>query len=967
MAYDNPTTTQYLTKFKGLTISHLNVRSLLRHKDEVFLYLKGSDIICLSETWLTSLVDGTLISQNGYKVIRQDRYAGKRGGGLLLYIIDELAPFVNTMEISFKDTTSEEIWVMVDKPGWKKTILGLIYRPPCGKYDLFKSRLENTLKKLDDEHNLLNIEITILGDLNIDFSKTQSSPRMQLLTILKDYGVRQLINKPTHVTNKSSSIIDLILTNMKKELINDFGVMDVSISDHKPIYVNRKAARHPKSKRVINSRKYTLYNKDIFGNVLLDNLWWREFWHGEKHPDVLWSVMQSIIISGVDRLCPPRKIVIRDEQLPWIDKTLRLKILEKDRAYKHAQRTGYATDWKLFRELKSATRKLFIGKKRAFILSKLNETRDNPKDFWRDMDKNLKVGKSKSQPHVCDRIKNADGCIVTGTDVLASFNEFYVTVGKELAAKFPKVPDMNTSHVDVRKQCAFRFVGKKEVLSIVKQLKNNKSTCIGDINMRVLKDALEMLIIEFTHLMNECLTQCVMPRDWKKGTVSPVPKGRPTLIMGDYRPISVLPAPSKVLERIVYNQLIYYLECNSLLDPRQHGFRREYSTSSAIMEVVDYFFKKADQGHTIHCVYIDYSKAFDTLDHEILCKKLENLGFDRQIVGWCRNYLSERSQCVKISNETSTCLPVTCGVPQGSILGPLFFIIYVNDLLTLFQEGGVKITLYADDTVMYTSDINSEKAASCLEQGLKKLAMWCIKNKLTINVKKTKHMVICPTRRPDICPAVVLNGEKLDTVRKYNYLGVYIDDDLTFESYLNEKCNKVNVRIYQLGRLRKFITSGIACLIYKQTILPVVEYADQMVESGPTEKVRRLQTLQERALRIIDNKEHRGLSTDVLSNLFRLEPLQLRRAEHLACTMYRLSKRICLLEKGRPGIHLRSRNKVKFKKYNRTYEKYLKNPMARGIILWDRIPESVQRSTTKVKFKQGIKQYLADLVRPVPK
>ena len=141
--------------------------------------------------------------------------------------------------------------------------------------------------------------------------------------------------------------------------------------------------------------------------------------------------------------------------------------------------------------------------------------------------------------------------------------------------------------------------------------------------------------------------------------------------MGDYRPISVLPCPSKVIECIVHNQLTYYLDTNCLLDVRQHGFRKGHSTVTAIMTLTQLMYESIDKGDTSHCAFIDYSKAFDTLDHEILCIKLTNLGFDNQIVEWCRNYLTNRCQNVKIDNEQSTRLPVTCGVPKGSISGPL--------------------------------------------------------------------------------------------------------------------------------------------------------------------------------------------------------------------------------------------------------------------------------------------------------
>ena len=949
---------------KGFVISHLNVRSFIKHMDESFLHLSDNDVICFSETWLSSKVDDPLLSRVGYKYIRSDRKTGKKGGGLLMYIKESLFPYVEQLpNYTNSDDISEELWITLNKPGWKKTIVGLVYRPPSGKADHFIQRMGDTLVSLNADHNIMNKDMIVIGDFNIDFAKTQNPLRTRLKGQMGDYGLQQLIKNPTRVTNNSKSTIDLIFTNIAPLLINSVGAIDVSISDHKPIYLNKKAQRHKHPKKLIISRNYRYYNIEIFGNILFDSQDWQLFWAIEGDPEKLWEVMCSIISSSVDMLCPRRKISIREDQHPWVDKRLRLELQAKDALYRKAQRTNAPSDWCTFHELKVKTRKSVISSKRTFINGKLNEHKDDPRLFWREMDTNLKIGKGKSTSTVCERIKDSRGNIVTGEAVAANFNNFYVSIGKELALKFPKsIYNAIPRNLDVKSQCTFRFIGTKEVKSVIKGLKSNKSTCVADINMKTLKDAMLILLVELTYLINVCLDKSIMPTQWKVGTVTPIPKGAPSLNMGDYRPISVLPAPSKVIERLVYNQLVYYLECNILLDKRQHGFRKNHSTVTAIIEVIQYLYERTDVGDTVHCAFVDYSKAFDTLDHEILCKKLGNIGFNRQIVCWCRNYLANRSQSVKLGEQRSPLLPISCGVPQGPILGPLFFIIYVNDLLELFPHDGVKITLYADDTVLYISHQDPTQAAFILEEGLRTLSKWCTQNKMTINVKKTKHMVLSPLTYGT--KHVLLNGEILDIVHVYNYLGVKIDDKLSFEPFLKEKCNKVNMRIYQLSRLRKYITRNVASLIYKQTILPVVEYADQMVESGPSDKVDRLQVLQEKAVKIIDNKEHPEMDIPILSNYYRIAPLKERRAEHLCVLMLRRSKDEMYLDNSRPEIHLRNRNKIKFNTFKRIHEKYLRSPISRGITMWDRIPESVQKSTTKVKFKRDLKQHMFELLRP---
>ena len=181
------------------------------------------------------------------------------------------------------------------------------------------------------------------------------------------------------------------------------------------------------------------------------------------------------------------------------------------------------------------------------------------------------------------------------------------------------------------------------------------------------------------------------------------------------------------------------MESHGILDNRQHGFRRNYSTSSAIFEVTQYLYENADLGKVIYCAFIDYSKAFDTLDHNILIGKLRNISASFQVQEWCRSYLVNRKQQVKNNSDLSDELTVYYGVPQGSILGPLFFIIYVNDLLRKFGEHDPNITLYADDTVLYIASATASEACKKLENGLSTLYTWCVKNKLTINIKRLNY------------------------------------------------------------------------------------------------------------------------------------------------------------------------------------------------------------------------------------
>ena len=248
----------------------------------------------------------------------------------------------------------------------------------------------------------------------------------------------------------------------------------------------------------------------------------------------------------------------------------------------------------------------------------------------------------------------------------------------------------------------FRFVGEKEIVSLIKALPVHNSSQVEGIQISFLKDAVLISHLEMCRIINGCFHMSIMPNLWKIGTITPVPKKGLSFSVSDYRPILVLPTPGKIIERAVHNQLIYHLESCGLLDHRQHGFRQDHSTSTAVFELVQYIlYDKIDNKEYVGCTYVDYSNEFDTLDHTILCKILEYCGLSGSVIEWCRQYLVDRSQCVKVDNMFSSKANVSHRVPQGSIIGPLFFIIYVNDRILQYKENDPLILLYVDDTVIY--------------------------------------------------------------------------------------------------------------------------------------------------------------------------------------------------------------------------------------------------------------------------
>ena len=285
----------------------------------------------------------------------------------------------------------------------------------------------------------------------------------------------------------------------------------------------------------------------------------------------------------------------------------------------------------------------------------------------------------------------------------------------------------------------------------------------------------------------------IFPSSWKKATVIPLYKGGDRTDVGNYRPISLLPLPGKLLEKIAHQRITYFLESNNILNDKQNGFRKGFSTVSAVADLTDDIFRAINNDKLTLAVFVDFKKAFDTVCHEILCKKLEKYGVGGRVLKWCTDYLTNRSQKTLANNCKSSSEPLTCGVPQGSVLGPLFFILYVNDLQQ--QLPNVDVQLYADDTVLYTSGANTDNLMDCLQRSLNKLIRWCSVNKLSFNPTKTK-IVQFGTRQAlkkaklNSKKSLTLLGKKIQNLSSFKYLGFTLDATLNFKSHIADVIRK---------------------------------------------------------------------------------------------------------------------------------------------------------------------------------
>ena len=949
---------------KGLKILSLNVRSLYSNLSELHVRFKDFDILCFCESWLNSSITDQMILMEGFNLFRLDREKGnittkkgkpKRGGGLVIYIKDGLSDSAEIVEeLSSISGNVEQLWVKIEKPNTRKQLIANIYRPPNGKLADAIAEMTDSMKKAQ---NSFASEITLLGDFNVNYKLRHTLPFKQLKEFERNFNLTQLINTTTRfgakAKTKTKSCLDLIFTNM--EHIISSGVLDIAISDHLPVFLIKKKAKVPSCSIPTRARSYVNYDKTTYQNSIKLHPNWETFWQIEENkPEKMWDTISDIIRQKADEQCPFKNMSFREDTPEWITKEIISEINHKDYLYRKVKKTNCAADWDLFKGKKNEVKKLLASAKENYVKGKLNELEGNPRKFWREINKISGLGKNKSK-RKCTKVVDEDGKAYERSDAANFLNNYYVNVGPNLAKGHSKDWDKENCRIEVKSSFNFKWITVKEVERLVKDICIAKSSAIEELSTRLLKDAFEVICFELAYMYNSCLQQSIFPKLWGSSTVTPIPKtNKNSSDPKDWRPISQIALPGKILEKIIHSQITFYLDVNNILSDNQYGFRKERSTSLAIFDVLKNLHENWNENAFSGCVFIDFSRAFDSIDHSILVEKLKLYGFDENSLKFMQNYMSNRVQRTTVNGHISSPAKVSYGTAQGSILGPLIFILYVNDVFKSLNTD-VSIYMYADDTLLVSKSDTVLGTARKAQKAFDEMISWCDENKLTINREKTKYMLIKHTKVA--CESQIsMGGFKLGTVHSYEYLGMLLDDKLSMNDYLDSMWKKANVKIGILAKIRRFISEKTAMKIYKCMIRPHLDYIDFVVESGSADRIQKLDRLQKKAIRRIEYcmVPEKRQKSDLLLEKYKIECLHLRRKRNLVKIMYSQSSCSQNLKVDRVKINLRSKKKIHMKKDFTSKTKILNSPLYRGIKLWDSLPGVLQKEKDFRSFKKRL-------------
>ena len=808
---------------KGFHCVHLNARSLSPKISEIKILASEimPSIFGISESWLDDSITNREIEIPGFSVIRNDRK--RDGGGVCIYVHSSLA--FNTRS-DLLESNLEAVWVEIMLPKSKPLIVGVCYRSQIHPEADFIAKLDHVLSKIS-----IDSDIVILGDMNMCSLKFDAYYK-KYQDMLKMTGCRQLIFTPTRVTATSKSAVDHVICNNMQNIQN-YGVIKYGVSDHYMTFCSKrtsslKVKTHKHNEIQIRSTKK--YDKNEFVNML-NNANWYSMYSSDTVDDA-WLNFRDIFTATLDSVAPLKRVRIRNHSDPWITSEILESIRERDSWLRRSRKDRHDPDhYEKYRQARNRVQNEIRIAKRQYMVNKIDENKDNPKQLWKYLKDLGYQCNSKESGNI---VLEVDGKKYHDKKSVANhFNEFFTQIASKLVSELPKQNNlMYNTDSDIFKDLykhvqanAFQLqdVCNDFIFKELCSLNVSKSTGLDSIPARFLKDAAEIITGPITFIVNMSLRSGTFPNELKKAKVIPLYKKKSRLDAGNYRPVSVLSIVSKILEKAVFNQLNKYLVEKNLIYQFQSGFRGSYSTDTCLIHLQDHIRKETAAGKFTGMILLDIQKAFDSVDHNILCKKLSALGV--QSTAWFHSYLSDRKQIVNISGVESDPLTITCGVPQGSILGPLLFLCYVNDMSTSIN---CLMLQYADDSAIIFSDKDPEKISHVLRTNLESCNKWLIENKLSLHMGKTELILFGSKRKltnyHDFS-IVLSSGQIIKSKQSVVYLGLELNQYLDGEQIVLNILKKVHSRLRFLYRQANYFNAKVKKTICSALVLCLFDYS----------------------------------------------------------------------------------------------------------------------------------------------
>ena len=877
--YKHPSTVSPSSN-QELNILSLNIGTLLTKvetlRENIDLYSKF-DVLLLNETncITKNLPNGISdVALPGFhNPILQDplRTSGK-GGGLAIYVnkhvCDDEDDIVSFEPYNEPENFSGEFQFIKLKEckGHRKTIVLVnVYRSPSNKPEKFNDYFNLILQKLDT-NRYANKNIYIAGDFNQDLIQHDDNSDCQnLINNAHNHGFIQIVARPTRLTDHSATLIDHVYTNNIDSVLS-CNILTLDVSDHlaahnkislgsstllskinatKQKYIQTdfrimNEANHEKFKNLINDEPWSEISDDMDAQTAFDNF-------------------DAIYLRHYNSAYPlnsnrSRRKNERLNSKPWILPWLEGAISRKQNAYHAFVKDPCPENKSRYDKLK-----LFCGKhidiaKQKYRKAYFEKYKNNSKKQWQ-MINNLLGRKSKTLD--IHKLTNTDGTSVTTPGSIANtFCEYFSTIASNLKNSTGTGTEQNSNMNSykhflkdpVDRSIYLRKVDPGEIYNIIRNF-GDKSTCDTKIEALKIANTAFTFTNSLAKIINKSFKEGVFPEQMKIAKVIPIHKDGSKINVGSYRPISLLTTFSKIYEKLIHIRMLNFLESNNSLFDNQYGFRPQRSCEHALLNAQNSLLDSLSKHQVSLLLLIDFSKAFDMVDHKILLRKLEHYGIRGIALKWMQSYLSGRKQFVSISGKNSETKEIQFGVPQGSILGPLLFIIYINDIPE--TASFAKFILYADDANIILTADNIEAINTQLNSLISRLVNWVESNGFAINLKKTKYMIFSRSRNIELPSPLNICNTAIERKHENKFLGVIIDESLTWTSHIKTVISKMSRYVGIMYKIKKFLPLTARLQIYHSFVQSHLNYCSLVWGFATNSMINSLFSRQKKGLRAV--------------------------------------------------------------------------------------------------------------------
>ena len=858
-----------INTFKGKTITHLNCRSIDNCHSTLLLLLQEINNtpthLCFSEVWNNHLNFMPPGYQKPSQILRKTNNRTGGGGGVSIYTK------IGIMHKEVKDATyinkDLEIVTILTKNSDRNHIISSIYRPPEGDFNSFINQISTVITNLSSTYH--NCDIDINGDINCSLAET--NPRVEALKDLANtHNLQLAINKPTRIHhNGTQKILDIFITNYSHRC--SYYILPISVSDHFMIIKNISNSRLPQVAKQVVYREYKEEQIDLFKNTILQEDW--EIINNQQTHQQKWDTFFNKLDTLFHNAFPLKQKIIhpRKQKEEWITEEIsQLQRKERKLYIKRKSSNNFLHKLQHIHTKNSLDNKIKQAKKKYYEEFFTNN-RNDPKKTWEAI--NSILNKQTKTGINIKEMKINNTTTTDSTEIASHFNNFFGTIGSNLEAQIPEnqvryqhyIEQLKQKHIN-RPSFKFETISVQEVIKMGRRILPKQSSGPDNIPSKIIKVVINTIPNTLQTLINSSLSNGIVHTRLKEATIIPIFKKGDELEVNNYRPISLINSISKLLEKIVEKQLRKHLESNKLLYKCQFGFRNQHSTSQALMACLHNLEDKLRGNKAVRSIYLDLTKAFDTVKHEVLLEKLQTFGIQGTELNWFKSYLSDRKQRCKINNNLSEWINCSIGVPQGSILGPLLFILYINDLPEfLAQENpGIDCSphLFADDTELTIANNSRWELTDDSNIILKSAQEWFAINKLTLNPSKTRTILyskkFSPTPFIDENPVIeVHTKQQIPEERTFKFLGFEMDEKLDFKAHNEKVIKKLKKTNFALKRLRHTIGTKEKICIYNALFRSHMEYGISIY--GKKSNLKKIESLQKTAIYAIDgpsNKRH---------------------------------------------------------------------------------------------------------------